>query len=97
MSWSFFVKLFSSCDLFIHPSVPSSIHGWHHTGKKTLAKLHNPLTFPSAHVLLSRKGKPGPRGNPQDFDINISNKPNIYFNKKLYIWIPNCIHFKNIV
>jgi len=25
-------------------------------------------------------------GAPQDFDINISNKPNIYFNKKLYIF-----------
>jgi hypothetical protein len=32
---------------------------------------------------------PDPKGggHPQDFDINISNKPNIYFNKKLYIWI----------
>jgi len=50
-----------------------------------------------AHVSLSSKGMPGPGGLPQDFDINISNKPNIYFNKKLYIWIPNCIHFKNIV
>ncbi len=26
----------------IHPSVPSSIHGWHHTGKKTLAEINNP-------------------------------------------------------
>jgi hypothetical protein len=26
----------------IHPSVPSSIHGWHHTGKKTLAKINKP-------------------------------------------------------
>jgi hypothetical protein len=52
---------------------------------------------PSGHVSLSRKGMPGPGGHPQDFDINISNKPNIYFNKKLYIWISNCIHLKNIV
>ncbi len=41
----------------IHPSVPSSIHGWHHTGKKTLAEINNP---PSAHVSMSRKGMPGP-------------------------------------
>ncbi len=26
----------------IHPSVPSSIHAWHHTGKKTLAEINNP-------------------------------------------------------
>ncbi len=65
MSWSFFVKFFSS----IHPSVPSSIHGWHHIGKKTLTEINYP---PSAHVLLSRKGMPGPKGgHPQDFDINI--------------------------
>ncbi len=36
MSWSFFVKL------FIHPFVMSSIYGWHHTRKKTLAKINNP-------------------------------------------------------
>jgi hypothetical protein len=44
------VKLFSS----IHPI----IHPWHHTGKKTLAEINNPR--PYAHVLLSRKGMPGP-------------------------------------
>ncbi len=27
---------------FIHPSVPSSINGWHHTEKKTLAEINNP-------------------------------------------------------
>jgi hypothetical protein len=27
----------------IHPSVPSSIHGWHHIGKKTLAEINNPV------------------------------------------------------
>jgi hypothetical protein len=26
----------------IHPSLPSSIHGWHHTRKKTLAEINNP-------------------------------------------------------
>jgi hypothetical protein len=35
-SWSFFVKL------SIHPSVPSSIHVWHLTRKKTLAEINNP-------------------------------------------------------
>jgi hypothetical protein len=30
----FFVKL------SIHPFIPSSIHGWHHTGKKTLAEIN---------------------------------------------------------
>jgi hypothetical protein len=32
-----------------HPSVPSSIHGWHHTGKKTLAEINTP---PPTHVSL---------------------------------------------
>jgi hypothetical protein len=41
----------------IHPSVPSSIHGWHHTGKKTLAEINNLL---STHVSLFRKSMPGP-------------------------------------
>jgi hypothetical protein len=39
--------------LSIHPSVLSSIHGWHHTGKKTLAKINNP---PSAHALFHPLG-----------------------------------------
>jgi hypothetical protein len=58
---------------FIHPSIPSSIHGWHHTGKKTLTEINNATPLPpSVHVSLSRKGVPGPRGgHPQDFDINI--------------------------
>jgi hypothetical protein len=34
MSWSFFVKLF-------HVTCPS-IHGWHHTGKKTLTEINIP-------------------------------------------------------
>jgi hypothetical protein len=42
MSWLFFVKLFSSRDASIHPFVLSSINGWHHTGKKTLAEINNP-------------------------------------------------------
>jgi len=54
------------CEVFsIHPfvpsSVPSSIHGWHHTGKKTLAKIKYPPP-PLSHVSLSRKGMPSPRG-----------------------------------
>jgi hypothetical protein len=44
--------------------------------EENLAEINDP---PSAHVYLSRKGMPGPNGeHPQDFDINISNKPNIY-------------------
>jgi hypothetical protein len=43
----------------LFPSIPSSIHGWHHTGKKTLAEVNNPPP-PSAHVSLSRKGMPRP-------------------------------------
>jgi hypothetical protein len=76
-----FREAFSSCDSSIHPFVPSSIHGWHHIRKKTLAEINNPLL--SVHVSLSRKGMPGPEwgggGHPQDFDINISNKPNKIF------------------
>jgi hypothetical protein len=45
-------------------------------GRKPWLEINNPH---SAHVSVSRKGMPGPRGgHPQVFDINISNKPNIY-------------------
>jgi hypothetical protein len=54
----------------IHPSVPSSIHGWHHTGKKILTEINNPPP-PSAHVSLSRKGMPGPRGGTPKILISI--------------------------
>ncbi len=48
------------CEAFsIHPSVSSSIHGWHHTAKKTPIEINNP---PLAHVSLSRKGVPSPGG-----------------------------------
>jgi hypothetical protein len=55
-----------------HPS----IHGWHHTGKKNLAKINNPPPLRMCRCL----GKACPRGGRkgEDFDINISNKPNIY-------------------
>jgi hypothetical protein len=57
------------CEAFsIHPSVLSSIHGWHHTGKKTLTEINKPPS--SAHVSLSMKGMLGLGGHPQDFDIN---------------------------
>jgi len=47
-------------------------------GRKTLAEINNPPS--SAHVSLSRKSMPSPRGShPQDFDINISNKPDKIF------------------
>jgi hypothetical protein len=69
MSWSFFVKLFHVICPSIHLFVSSSIHGWHHTEKKTLAKINNP---PSAHVLLSKKGMPGPRGGTPKILISIS-------------------------
>jgi hypothetical protein len=71
-SWSFFMKLFH----VIHPSISSSIHGWHHVTRpsicpviyswmasyreKTLAEINNPP--PSAHAWQSKKGMPGPRG-----------------------------------
>jgi hypothetical protein len=32
------VKVIVVVKLSIHPSVPSAIHGWRHTGKKTLTK-----------------------------------------------------------
>jgi hypothetical protein len=70
----------------IHTSVSSSIHGWHHTGKKTLAEINNSL---SVHVSLPRV--PG-GGHPQDFDINdISNKPNIYLPSLVFFpWSAVC-------
>jgi len=52
--------------------------------KKTLAEIDNPPP-PLAHVSLSRKSMPDQGGHPQDFDINISNKPNIYLTKN-YIY-----------
>jgi hypothetical protein len=65
-----FSEAFSSCDSFIHPFVSSSIHGWHHRGKKTLAEINNPT--PSAHVLLSRKGMSSPMGGTPKILISIS-------------------------
>jgi hypothetical protein len=65
LSWSFFHHVTRPS---IHSSILSSIHGWHHTGKKTLAEINN--SPPLAHVSLSRKGMPDPRGS----DINIKPK-----------------------
>jgi hypothetical protein len=50
--------------LSIHSSVPSSVHGWHHTRKKTLVEINNPP--PCACVVLG-KAYPALGG----FDINI--------------------------
>jgi hypothetical protein len=57
----------------IHPSVLSFIHGWHHTGKKTLTEINNPLPPPLRMCRCLGKACPGPGrgGHPQDFDINI--------------------------
>jgi len=80
-----------SRDPSIHPSTPSSIHGWHHTGKKTLAEINNP---PSAHVSLFRKGMPGPKeGHPQDFDILPSP---IFYHGQLYVVISRVTSNANI-
>jgi hypothetical protein len=66
----FYESFHPSIHLSRHPSMDSIMQG-----KKTLAEINNPL---SAHVSFFRKGMPGPGGGrPQDFDINISNKPNI--------------------
>jgi hypothetical protein len=45
----------------IHPSIQSSIHGWHHIGKKTLVEINNPSPPPFAYLLLFRKSMSGPR------------------------------------
>jgi hypothetical protein len=66
--------------LSIHPSILSSIYGWHHTGKKTLGEINNP---PLRMCRCLRKACLGPGGH---FDINISNKPNIY------LWTPVFSH-----
>jgi hypothetical protein len=88
MSWSFFMKLFLSIDR------------WHHTGKKTRAEINN---APSAHVLLSKKGMPGPRGGTPKILIS-SNKPNIYLpspvfshGQQLYVamsWVASSANIK---
>jgi hypothetical protein len=53
----------------VHPSISSSIHGWHHTRKKTLTEINNSPPF--AHVSLSRKGMPAPRGGTPKILISI--------------------------
>ncbi len=63
-----FREIFSSCDPSIHPSIPSSIHGWHHTRNKTLAEINNPPLLHLCHCL--GKACPAPRGS----DINIRPK-----------------------
>jgi hypothetical protein len=83
----------------IHPSVLSSIHGWHHTGKKTLAEINN-LPPPLHMWCYVGKACPAPGGAPQDFDINISNKPNIYLpifsHGRLYVAISRVTSNANI-
>jgi hypothetical protein len=73
-----------SCDLSIHPSISSFIHGWHHIGKKTLTKLNNPP--PSAHVSLSKKGIPSPGGAP----------PRFWYQYQLYVGISRVTSSANI-
>jgi hypothetical protein len=51
------------------PSIHPSIHGWHHTRKKALVEKNNP---PFVHVLLFRKGMPGPRWGTPKILISIS-------------------------
>ncbi len=53
----------------IHPSVPSSIHGWHHTGKKTLTEINYPLLHMCRFL---EKACPAQGGHPQDFHISTS-------------------------
>jgi hypothetical protein len=43
-------------------------------GKKTLVEINNPLSLRMCHCLGKASPAPG-GGHPQNFDINISNKP----------------------
>jgi hypothetical protein len=52
------------------PSIHPVIHGWHHTGKKTLAEINNPP--PSAHVSLFKKKRAHPGGGTPKILISIS-------------------------
>jgi len=77
------------CDRFLgsffHHMTHPSIHGWHHTGKKTLVKINNP---PSGHESLSRKGMAGPAGGGATPKILISilaTNPT-YILTKIYIY-----------
>jgi hypothetical protein len=58
-----FREVFSR-DPFIHPSVPSSIHGWHHIGKKTLIEINNPSPLLRMCCCLG-KACPGLGGTPK--------------------------------
>ncbi len=71
-----------SHDPSIHPFVPSSIHEWHHTGKKTLAKINKPPSPLPMCCYLEKACQAQGGGDPQDFDINISNKPNKIFSSQ---------------
>jgi hypothetical protein len=69
-----FCEVFSSHDLSIHPSirlsVPSSIYGWHHTRKKTLVEINNPLP-PLRMCCCLRKACPAPGGGTPKILISI--------------------------
>jgi hypothetical protein len=64
------------CEAF-HPSVRPVIHTWMVSYRE-----ENPgrskYPPPSLRCRCLGKACPAPGGHPQDFDINISNKPNIY-------------------
>jgi len=49
-------------------------------------------------AVYERHGRPkGGAGTPKILISISATNPTYILTKKLYIWIPNCIHFKNIV
>jgi hypothetical protein len=84
MLWLFFVKLFPS----IHPFVPSSIHGWHHTGEKNPGKNKYP---PPPLDMCRCLGKPCPTPGGGTPKINKS-QGQTFNNVGVYMPSPNFYH-----
>jgi len=89
------VKLFSSRDLSIHPFVPSSIHGWHHTGNKTLAEINNPPPLHMCRYL--GKACPAPGGAPPRFWYQYQQQTQQDFQRPGSPWIHATCGFGNVV
>ncbi len=85
-----------------HPSVPSSIHGWHHTGKKTLAAPPLPPSLCTCVTVQERHAWPpgeGGGGIPKILISiqgqtlnNVGSSPVIFVISSLLPWSTVCCY-----